>query len=196
MFNLSRFYFKLTNISSKLVQSLSITLVNMTKHVRLYTQGHQPIVFRKHPHESHGTYVCKNFPPFFNVIEICMRNKTFWLCLCFIPMKLGTFNYLTFVSILLINLPRWGRFCSSIHAHLDDKRFLLYFNYQLESKHLVGSELGFAFCYPHSYIDCQTLLESWTRQFGENNTNESVEYMTCIFKLFLKPTRQTTQFRL
>ncbi|EGD80021.1 hypothetical protein PTSG_13020 [Salpingoeca rosetta] len=62
---------------------------------------------------------------------------------------------------------RWGRYCSSVDAELDDDGdFLLSFTYVVDDTHTRDSIVGFAFCYPFSYTECEHMLASYDKRFN------------------------------
>lgn len=54
----------------------------------------------------------------------------------------------------------WGRHCSTVEYTNDGEEFRLSFTYDLEARHTAATEMYFAFCYPFSYAENQSMLEA------------------------------------
>lgn len=128
--NRTWFYFSITTTSEiSRKATIKITLKNLNRQGKLFSQGHEPVVRIQ---RDDGVYV-----------------------------------------------QQWIRSCENISFEEIDKVFFLTWEFNLnEIKKLTGDSFGkayFAFCYPFSYDECQTMLSEYDKEFGKQSWSSIID---------------------
>lgn len=107
-----------------------MTIRDLNRQGKLFSQGHQPVVRVDRPGKSRG---------------------------------------------------KWHRGCVSVEhdtidgggVNGDEKEFQITMTYAFDPKHTADTSVFFAFCYPHSYDDCQHMLEGYDAVFGVGTVRDN-----------------------